>query len=220
MLAIYKGVVKNDMDTAKARCITYIDGFNLYFGLREKGWQKYMWLDLTKFSAALLMKSQTLVGTKYFTSRVSGNIEKQKRQSTYLDALGTLPGLEIFYGQYQLDNKQCRKCGAYYQNPQEKKTDVNIASEMLCDAFQDRFDTAVLVSADSDLTAPLESIRKVFPKKSVVVAFPPKRFSVSLQNAATASYHMGELKFRGNTMPAKVTLASGYVLECPQKYII
>jgi uncharacterized LabA/DUF88 family protein len=206
------------MGNNKSRVITYIDGFNLYFGLREKGWQKYMWLDLTKFSAALLLKNQALVETKYFTSRVSGNIEKQKRQSTYLDALGTLPGLQIFYGQYQLDNKQCRKCGAYYQNPQEKKNDVNIASEMLCDAFHDRFDTAILVSADSDLTAPLEAIKKFFPAKSVIVAYPPKRFSVTLQHAATASYHMGENKFKGNTLPSKVVLPSGYTLDCPDKY--
>lgn len=206
------------MDKNKDRIITYIDGFNLYFGLREKGWQKYMWLDLTKFSAAILLKNQTLVETKYFTSRVAGNIGKQKRQNAYLDALGTLPQLRIFYGQYQLDNKQCQKCGAFYQNPQEKKTDVNIASEMLCDAFSDRFDTAILVSADSDLTAPLEAIKTFFPKKSVVVAFPPKRFSVSLQNAATASYHMGENKFKGMTMPENITLDSGFVLECPTKY--
>ena len=206
------------MDTAKARCITYIDGFNLYFGLREKGWQKYMWLDLTKFSESLLLKNQILVETKYFTSRVSGNIGKQRRQNAYLDALGTLQGLTIFYGQYQSDRKQCQSCGAYYQNPQEKKTDVNIASEMLCDAFHDRFDTAILVSADSDLTAPLEAIKKFFPQKSEIVAYPPRRFSVTLQQAATASYHMGEHKFRGNTLPPKITLKSGFILECPEKY--
>jgi hypothetical protein len=28
-----------------ARVIVCIDGFNLYFGMREKGWQRYYWLD-------------------------------------------------------------------------------------------------------------------------------------------------------------------------------
>ncbi len=28
------------------RIITYIDGFNLYFGLREKGWRCFDWLNL------------------------------------------------------------------------------------------------------------------------------------------------------------------------------
>lgn len=34
-------------------------------------------------------------------------------------------------------------------------TDVNIAVEMMRDAFQDRFDAALLISADSDLVASL-----------------------------------------------------------------
>ena len=29
-----------------SRVIVYIDGFNLYFALRSKGWRKYYWLDL------------------------------------------------------------------------------------------------------------------------------------------------------------------------------
>jgi len=28
------------------RAIVCIDGFNLYFGLCDKGWRRYLWLDL------------------------------------------------------------------------------------------------------------------------------------------------------------------------------
>ena len=28
------------------RVIAYVDGFNLYFGLKSKGWQRYYWLDV------------------------------------------------------------------------------------------------------------------------------------------------------------------------------
>ncbi len=27
------------------RVIVYIDGFNLYFGLKSKGWRRYFWLN-------------------------------------------------------------------------------------------------------------------------------------------------------------------------------
>ena len=30
---------------ANMRVISYIDRFNLYFGLRAQGWRKYMWLQ-------------------------------------------------------------------------------------------------------------------------------------------------------------------------------
>ena len=28
------------------RVVTYIDGFNLYFGLRSQGWERFLWLDV------------------------------------------------------------------------------------------------------------------------------------------------------------------------------
>jgi hypothetical protein len=46
------------MDTERIIC--YIDGFNLYFGLREKGWKKYYWLDLKRLTEKLLKPRQSL----------------------------------------------------------------------------------------------------------------------------------------------------------------
>jgi hypothetical protein len=54
-------------------------------------------------------------------------------------------------------------------------TDVNIAVELLGDAYQDKFDTALLISADSDLTTPIEKVHLLFPKKRVISVFPPNR---------------------------------------------
>ena len=36
-----------------SRVILYVDGFNLYFGLRSKGWRKYYWLDLVHLARVL-----------------------------------------------------------------------------------------------------------------------------------------------------------------------
>ena len=63
-------------------------------------------------------------------------------------------------------------------------TDVNISVELMADAFQNQFDTALIVSADSDLVGPVETVRRLFPTKRMVVAFPPKRTSFALQKAA------------------------------------
>ena len=45
------------------RIAAYIDGFNLYFGLKHKGWKKYYWLDPVALSQALLKHGQELVAT-------------------------------------------------------------------------------------------------------------------------------------------------------------
>jgi len=36
------------------RAITYIDGFNLYFGLKSQGWERFLWLDVQALSRNLL----------------------------------------------------------------------------------------------------------------------------------------------------------------------
>ncbi|MGD0519740.1 MAG: NYN domain-containing protein [Terracidiphilus sp.] len=202
----------------KFRVITYIDGFNLYFGLREQGWRKYMWLDLPALSRSLLRADQTLLLTKYFTSRVSGNPGKEQRQSAWLDAIGTLPDLSIYWGKFQTDRKECKKCHNVTFVPQEKKTDVNIATELLCDAYSDAFDTAIIISGDADLVPPIAAIRRLFPQKKIVVAFPPCRYSTELVLTANASMRIFESYFRKSRLPENVTLASGTVVTRPPKW--
>jgi len=87
---------------------------------------------------------QQLICTKYFTSRISLPPDKQKRQSTFIEALETLDDFIIFYGAYQDNTVECIRCGNIFSKPNEKMTDVNIATELLSDAFQDRFDCHVL----------------------------------------------------------------------------
>jgi uncharacterized LabA/DUF88 family protein len=211
-------VVNTKSGKPKSRVITYIDGFNLYFGLREKNWRRYMWLDLWEFSNALLLDNQVLQQAKYFTSRVRGNVGKQQRQSAYLDALASLKNVTIFWGHYQPDQKQCQKCGYYSYNPQEKKTDVNIATQLLCDAFHDRFDTGIIVSGDADLVPPIEAVKELFPKKRVVVAFPPERYSSELANRAHGFMTIYESKFRRCLLPERMDLPNGLHVECPEKW--
>ena len=52
------------------RVVVYIDGFNLYYGLRDAGWRRYYWLDLRRLSENLLRPDQRLVLVRYFTARV------------------------------------------------------------------------------------------------------------------------------------------------------
>jgi uncharacterized LabA/DUF88 family protein len=210
--------VKSEKPTKRSRVISYIDGFNLYFGLREQKWRKYMWLDLCKLSASVLLPHCELQHTKYFTSRIRGNVGKAERQSAFLDALQTLPGLTIYYGRFQPDSKQCQKCGHYAYHPQEKKTDVNIATQLMCDAFHDSFDTALLISGDADLVPPIEAVKKLFPEKRIVIAFPPKRHSSELAGTAHATLTIHESRFRKSRLPERIQLPGGVTVSRPDKW--
>jgi len=200
------------------RVVAYVDGFNLYFGLKAKGWKKHYWLDLKGLATSLLKPGQTLEGVHYFTSRIQPNgrnVADMQRQSDYLDALATLPSLTIHYGHYLQKSKRCLHCGATWMDYEEKMTDVNIAMQLLTDAFDDHVDTALVISADSDLTTPVRQVRARFPAKRVIVAQSPGRNSVQLACAATAAFTISETKVRQSQLPVTVTTASGYVFQRP-----
>lgn len=195
------------------KVITYIDGFNLYFGLKTAYGRKYHWLDLEKLSQSLLKPEQELVAVKYFTSRVHGYPSKIKRQETYLEALGTSPFCHIYFGQFLVNDHTCPECGNVEHIPSEKMTDVNIATHMLVDAFENSFDVAILISGDSDLSGPVKELNRLFPSKKVVVAFPPQRVSFELKQIAHAYFMIGRSKFDQSQFPDVVTKPDGYKLK-------
>ena len=200
------------------RVMVYVDGFNLYYGLRSRGWRRYYWLDLWRLSMQLLRAGQTLGGVRYFTASVSAepdDPDKPLRQAAYLDALGTLPDLTIHRGYFLPKRLVCKQCGASWQSYEEKMTDVNIAAELLDDAQDGAFDTAIIISADGDLTSPVERVLKRYPGKRIVVAFPPGRHSVSLRNAATSTIAIGRAALRDSQFPDRVIRQNGYLLTRP-----
>jgi uncharacterized LabA/DUF88 family protein len=132
--------------------------------------------------------------------------------------LGTLNNLDIFYGKFHTDTKTCNRCSAIIYFPTEKQTDVNIASEILVDAFHDRFDIAFIVSADSDLCGPIRYVRQLFPAKKVFVAFPPMRSSNDLEGVASGVENIVKKKFRESQFPENITLPTGYVLSKPVEW--
>ena len=200
------------------RVIAYVDGYNLYYGLREKRWKRFYWLNIQAMVGHLLKLPQTLLATKYFTTIVRQPDAKRRLQAVYLEALRTLSDFQIFYGHFLSDAVVCRNCGYTYEAYHEKMTDVNIAVELMTDAFQDRFDMALLVSADSDLISPIRSVQSLFNSKRVVVAFPPDRSSKAIIQTASGHIYVGRDVLAKSVFPDKVTKTDGFVLRRPAEW--
>ncbi len=154
----------------KNRVIVYIDGFNLYFGMVNAGIENCKWLNIKALIDSYITHNQELVEIKYFTSRITNQPSKQKRQNSYLEALETT-GINLIYGLYKAKEIECHNCGHNWSISNEKMTDVNIATHLLLDAFNDRFDTAILISGDSDLVPPIKAIHNQFNIKKPLVCF-------------------------------------------------
>lgn len=199
------------------RVMTYIDGFNLYFGLKAAGFKRYFWLDVAALSRNLLKPGQSLVTTHYFTTRIRDNghnAPDRQRQNQYLDALAVM-GVQTQVGHYLEKERHCRTCQATWKDFEEKMTDVNIAVQLLADAFDNAFDVALLISGDSDLTTPIQRVRQRFPGKRIIVAFPPKRHSAELKRVATGHLHIAEDKLRNSQLPDPVISPSGFAFARP-----
>lgn len=204
--------------TKKERVIVYVDGFNLYFGLLDAGFLNCKWLNIKKLSDNLLQDNQQLIEIKYFTSRVSNNPDKQKRQTTYIEALESV-GIRIFYGHYQSDTTECRQCGNVWPTFHEKMTDVNIATQMMIDAFNDKYDMAMLISGDSDLVPPIKAIHYLFENKRVFVAFPPKRHNSSVALVAKGSLMIGRKRIVDSLFEPEIAKRDGFILKKPKEWM-
>ena len=157
------------------RTTVYVDGFNLYYGALKGTSLK--WLNLQKL-CELYLKPTNFQITKinYFTAPVSGtpdDPDKPQRQLKYIRALRTLPIVEIIDGHFIVERITLQKADGsgpvVVINTKEKKSDVNLASLMLWDAHCNTFDTAVLISGDSDFETPLSIVKNRFRKKTLVL---------------------------------------------------
>ncbi len=200
----------------KERLAAYIDGFNLYFGLSDAGYQRFKWLNLMQLVQSLAKPNQTVVAVKYFTTMVSDR-DKNKRQSTYIDALKSV-AVTVHLGRFEHEQVQCGNCSNLWHKRIEKMTDVNLATHMLHDAHCNVFDTAMLISGDSDLIQAIRFVHSLEPEKSVFVAFPPERHNLSIAQAAHGSLQIGRKKLSDAQFAPIVETSTGFKLHKPREW--
>lgn len=179
------------------KSFVYIDAFNLYFGCLKR--TPYKWLDLSKLCTILLPQHQ-IERIKYFTAHVKAlpsSPNAPQRQQVYLRALSTLPALEIIYGHFLSHHVRMPLANPTAGQPrtveviktEEKGSDVNLATYLLHDAYQSRYECAVVISGDSDLLAAVQIVKNELGKP-VGVLNPQKRPSRMLQQHATFYKHI------------------------------
>ena len=182
------------------RTIAYIDGYNLYYGLLRKS--QYKWLDVyALFRDQVLNQGSDIVEVRYYTApilgKMSDDLESPIRQRRYLQALRKMHpiGLTLIEGRIVASTPFQRLIRPIPEAPHlqkvqvldfnEKKTDVNIASDMINGAWLKTYDQAVLCSNDSDLEGALRSIKEHHPHIRIGLVAPisgddPRKISSDL----------------------------------------
>jgi len=201
----------------KEMVISYIDGFNLYFGLRAMGWAKYYWMNVETLSLNLLKKHQLLAATHYFTSRITRKPDKQRRQSTFLEALEVM-GIRPYYGRYRHNDYTCYNSNTIHKIPQEKMTDVAIGVQLVVDAHNNKFDTALVITGDIDLIPAIKAVKHISRHKKVIMVFPPMRACSDFDGIADGRLNIDERLCKKSQMPDVVTRSDGFELHKPVEW--
>jgi uncharacterized LabA/DUF88 family protein len=199
------------------RVAAYVDGFNLYHGIREDG-RRHLWLDLEALAQSLLKPEQQLVAVRYFTARVRNDLPAEQRQQVYLEALKAHSRvLDIREGHFQQKSKKCHACWSSWITYEEKETDVSLAVTLLADGVRGLYDTAMIVSADSDMSPAIRELRDLVPSARVIAALPPNRRSFKLREICDAIIPIGMAKVRQAQLPETV-MAGPHPLTRPDHW--
>lgn len=204
----------------------YVDGFNLYYGL--KGYKRtggqYKWLDVGAL-CRLALPNDTINRIRYFTATITVQDDPQapQRQQAYLRALRTMQDLTVDFGHFISRPKwavewnsppgQPKKVCIHYT--EEKGSDVNLATRLLCDAYAGDYEKAAIITNDSDLVMPIRRIIKNELKLLVEVFNPHKNVSHALKKVATSYTLIPEAWFAASQFPATVLDRRGRPITKP-----
>ena len=191
------------------RLIVYIDGFNFYHGMHDKFGRSTLWIDFVALAQSLRPRSH-IVAVKYFTAPVLGDAGAASRQAYHQAAVAARHTnvFSVTQGRYQAKTVTCFNCRATRTVHEEKETDVNIAVALVGDAAANAMDSALIISADSDLAPAVRAAKQFRPHMFIGAAFPPKRFSSELKQLMPASSQIGRDKIRQALLPASFTVGA------------
>jgi uncharacterized LabA/DUF88 family protein len=194
------------------RVSVYIDGFNLYHALDDLGENHLKWLDLWALSQTLVRKNEAVTTVKYFSAYATWMPASYRRHQRYVAALQA-QGVQFIEGRFKEKPMQCKSCSVRYKAHEEKETDVNIGVHLMADGLQDRFDRALVISADTDLNEAVNLTKAEAAGKQIDLVAPPKRKGRN----SVALFEVTVGRVRRSLLPHQLVLA-GKTITRPTEY--
>jgi uncharacterized LabA/DUF88 family protein len=154
-----------DFEAAKERVVIFVDGSNLYHGLKNRiGNAK---IDFEKLSRKLAAQRK-LVRVYYYNAPVDQSAfpDRYTAQQKFFSALDNVPYFTVRLGRLEPRGKTWV----------EKGVDVNIAVDMVTMAYDDIYDTCILISGDGDFAVAAEAVKSA--GKHVEVAYTQANYQI------------------------------------------
>lgn len=136
----------------------FIDGSNHYHIIKDmfSSKKKSMNFDFEKFIKELV-GDRDLIRTYYYSAPLDRKKDEEiyMKQQRFFDALKRIPNFNLILCRMQkvkIDSKEIY---------QVKEDDINLAVDMVKLAFNNAYDTAILVSSDGDFNPAVKAVKEI-----------------------------------------------------------
>jgi uncharacterized LabA/DUF88 family protein len=171
-----------------------------------------------------LQQHNELLQIRYFTAHLRprpNDPEQPYRQLAYLRALQTIPHHSTHYGHFlsqkvKMPSADDPNKKVMVIKTEEKWSDVNLATQLLFDGFNDRYDLAVIVANDSDYLEPVKVVRRDLKKKVGIINPRTTRPSRVLKNEADFFKSVRPSALKRSQFPKELQDAEGRIRKPDQ----
>ena len=169
------------------RVAVFIDGNNFYFGLRklygkEKSLKNFNFLKFVDF----LAKNEKVVDIFYYNAQLDReqNPNKYESQKQFFENLKKLPNFHLIL--CKLLKRNITGTNKFYYII--KEDDIHMAVDMVENAGENKFDTAIVVSGDGDFVPAVEAVKR--KNKEVENVYFKNSSSRNLQKHCSNSFEL------------------------------
>jgi uncharacterized LabA/DUF88 family protein len=176
------------------RAIVFIDGGNFYFQLKKltaklNGKYKLLNFNFEKFSKWLVSPNE-LVEARYYIGAINQQNNNEKSKRMYADQQRLFMNLQKQNIGVVLGELIQHSDKSYH----EKGVDVRIAVEMIRMARRDKYDTAYLLSSDTDLVPAVEEVISIGKKVHYIGISERQSFGLAKTSNETRLLRAEEIK--------------------------
>ena len=166
------------------RVAIFIDGSNLYHSTKKLNVAEK--IDFQKLINELIINN-TLIKIFYYNSSldISVNQAIYWKQQKFFNMLRNIPLFEVILCKQR---KVIRKGIVDYE---VKGDDTHLVSDLVGEAYENLYDTAIIVSGDEDFISPIKRVRKL--GKKIENAWFSSSSSFNLRNACDYSININKL---------------------------
>ena len=172
------------MNRKKERVVIFIDGSNFYHSSK-----RLKVTDKINFQKLIneLAGNRDIIKVFYYNSPldISMNPKIYWKQQKFFDMLRKIPKFEVIL----CKQRKVKRAGEIEY--EVKGDDTHLVSDLVGEAYENLYDTAIIVSGDEDFISPIKRVRKL--GKKIENAYFSSSSSFNLRNACDSSIHINKI---------------------------